>query len=97
MEIRGSSNDNQILSIINGDICIAILQNEKLIFMNNFQMPIIPIKLPNPNSLSIQKGYNTNIGTYDGSSSRTITVPYMTFHTSEPGTVHDGEIWAVYE
>ena len=97
MEIRGSSNDNQILSIINGDICIAILQNEKLIFMNNFQMPIIPIKLPNPNSLSIQKGYNTNIGTYDGSSSQTITVPYMTFHTSEPGTVHDGEIWAVYE
>ena len=58
--------------------------------------PGIPDSLPNPAALTLAHGYNGNTGSYNGSAAKTVTTPYITFHTSSPGTVHDGEIWAVY-
>ena len=58
--------------------------------------PGIPDSLPNPAALTLAHGYNGNTGSYNGSAAKTVIMPYVTFHTSAPGTVHDGEIWAVY-
>lgn len=52
--------------------------------------------LKNPASLTISQGYGGSSGTYDGSAARSVSVPIITFHTSEPGTVAAGELWAVY-
>jgi hypothetical protein len=56
----------------------------------------IPTKLPNPSALTISQGYGGTTGTYDGSAAKTVSVPKITFHTSAPGTVADGELWGVY-
>ena len=58
--------------------------------------PGIPDSLPNPAALTLAHGYNGNTGSYNGSTAKTVTTPYVTFHTSAPGTVAVGEIWAVY-
>ena len=58
--------------------------------------PGIPDSLPNPAALTLVHGYNGNTGSYSGSAAKTVTTPYMTFHTSSPSSVAVGEIWAVY-
>lgn len=58
---------------------------------------VSPSELKNPAALTIAHGYEGSTGTYDGSTAKTIVTPYVTLHTSSPGAVADGEIWAVYE
>lgn len=53
-------------------------------------------KLPNPSALTVSQGYGGQTGTYDGSAAASVSVPKITFHTSDPGTVAAGELWAVY-
>ena len=49
------------------------------------------------NALTIANGYGGNAGAYDGSAAKTVTVPYVTFHTAAPTTtLADGELWGVY-
>lgn len=47
-------------------------------------------------ALTVSQGYGGEAGTYDGSATKSVSVPKITFHTSEPGTVAVGELWAVY-
>jgi hypothetical protein len=56
----------------------------------------LPTHLPNPSALTVSQGYGGSTGTYNGSAAVTISVPKITLHTSDPGTVSDGELWAVY-
>jgi hypothetical protein len=58
--------------------------------------PGIPDSLPNPKLLRVYYGYDSNQPDYNGSSEVRLNVPRITFHTSAPGTVAVGEIWAVY-
>ena len=64
--------------------------------VDNKKLYVGPSNLPNPAAFTFVHGYNGSTGTYDGSAAKTVTTPYITFHTSSPGTVHVGEIWAVY-
>jgi hypothetical protein len=59
-------------------------------------LPNTTTHLPNPSALTAAQGYGGQTGSYDGSTPVTISVPKITLHTSDPGTVSDGELWAVY-
>lgn len=66
----------------------------------------IPANVPTSNTtgsslslqdLSIINGYGNSPGTYNGSAAKTVSIPFITLHTSDPtATLGDGEIWAVY-
>lgn len=60
-------------------------------------LPNTTTALKNPAALTMAHGYEGSTGTYDGSTAKTVTAPFMTFHSSSPGAVADGEIWAVVE
>jgi len=67
--------------------------------IDNKILYVSPSVLKNPAALTVSAGYGSSGSTvYDGSAAKTVTVPYVTFHTSSPtGTLGDGEIYCVYE
>ena len=67
--------------------------------VDNKILYVSPSVLKNPAALTVSAGYGSSGSTvYDGSAAKTVTVPYVTFHTSSPtGTLGDGEIYCVYE
>lgn len=61
-------------------------------------LPDTTAALKNPAALTLAHSYEGSTGTYDGSMAKTMSVPYVTFHTSAPtGVLGDGEIYCVYE
>ena len=64
---------------------------------DNKVLYVEPSRLPNHYSLNILRGYGGRSIGYDGSETIDMSVPYITFHTSEPGSVANGELWAVDE
>ena len=66
--------------------------------VDNKILYVSPSVLKNPIALTVSAGYGSSGSTvYDGSAARTAKVPYVTFHTSSPSTVANGEIYCVYE
>jgi hypothetical protein len=66
--------------------------------VDNKILYVSPSVLKNPAALTVSAGYGSSGSTvYDGSAAKTVTVPYVTFHTSSPSTVANGEIYCVYE
>ena len=65
--------------------------------VDNKILYVSPSVLKNPIALTVSAGYGSSGSTvYDGSAAKTVTVPYVTFHTSSPtGTLGDGEIYCV--
>lgn len=60
-------------------------------------LPDSTTTLPSPASLTIQNGPGNTPATYDGSTAKTVQVPYFTVHSSAPSSTPGvGELWGVY-